>query len=298
MNDNKPSVLVTGATGLVGGCTLRNLQADDSIELVAAVRSPAKARSFEDRGIRAVIMDFDDEATLAPALRGIDRAFLMTGYTVDMLRQSKVFLDKAKTAGVRHVVHLGACGDDEATVAHWAWHQFVERYVQWRGFSYTHLRPQNFMQNLLSYDGTSAVNQGVIRQFIGDARVSWVDAKDVALVASQALLHPDRHAGQTYRLGYDARSYEEIARIMTDVVGQPFRYEALPPEVFLEKMRAAGAEMAYMDCVYRNYKRISARQVPGVDETFGGFSAVAGREPTRWPEFVRKHRTAFAFEGG
>ncbi len=36
------------------------------------------------------------------------------------------------------------------------------------------------MQNLLHYDGTRATHRGVIRQFIGDARISWVDGGDVA----------------------------------------------------------------------------------------------------------------------
>jgi uncharacterized protein YbjT (DUF2867 family) len=274
---------------------VRNLQDDDSVTLVAAVRSRAKAQPFEAQGIRTVILDFDKEETLAPALEGIDRAFLATGYTVDMLRQSKAFLDKAKQAGVQHVVHLGACGRDDTTVGHWAWHQFVERYIEYCGFSYTHLRPEAFMQNLLSYDGTQAVKQGVIQQYTGDAPFSWVDGEDVALVAAKALLHPDKHAGKTYRLGYDAKSYDEVAAIMTEVLGQPFRYESLPPEVFLENMRAAGAEMAYMACVCDNFKRVAARAIPGVEETFDNFPEITGREPVRWAEFVNKHRAAFTY---
>ena len=89
MTLHKPTVLITGATGQIGGDTLRNLLADDSISLVAAVRSHAKAQPFAAQSIRTVIMDFDQEHTLAPALEGIDRALLVTGYTVDMLRQSK-----------------------------------------------------------------------------------------------------------------------------------------------------------------------------------------------------------------
>jgi NAD(P)H dehydrogenase (quinone) len=61
-----------------------------------------------------VELDLNKSETFAPALREIERVFLMTGYTVEMLQQSKVFLDVAAQAGVRHVVHLGACGDDEA----------------------------------------------------------------------------------------------------------------------------------------------------------------------------------------
>ena len=160
MTSHKPTVLITGATGQIGGDTLRNLLADKTITLVAAVRSHAKAQSFTAQGIRTVIMDFDQEHTLAPALEGIDRALLVTGYTVDMLRQSKAFIDQAKKSGVQHLVHLGACGRDDTTIGHWAWHQFVERYIEWSGFSFTHLRPECFMQNLLSYDGTRAVING------------------------------------------------------------------------------------------------------------------------------------------
>lgn len=291
----KPTVLITGATGQIGGDVLRRLQADDSITLVAAVRSPDKGAPLEAQGIRTVMLDFDKEETLGPALVGIDRALLVTGYTVDMLRQSKAFLDQAKVAGVRHIVHLGACGRDDTTVAHWAWHQLVERYIEWSGFSFTHLRPETFMQNLLSYGGTQVVKEGVIKQFTGEARLSWVDAEDVALVAVQALLHPERHAGQTYRLGYDAKSYGEIAAIMQQALGEPFRYEALPPEIFLENMRAAGAEMAYMGCVYEHYKRYAAHTIPGADDTFDNFPGIMGQEPVRWVDFVQKHRAAFAY---
>ncbi|CAI1991007.1 NAD(P)H azoreductase [Serratia proteamaculans] len=291
----KPKVLITGATGQIGGDTLRNLQADNSITLVAAVRSPLKAAPLEAQGIHTVIMDFDKEETLAPALQGIDRAFLATGYTVDMLRQSKVFLDKAKQAGVQHIVHLGACGRDDTTIAHWAWHQLVERYIEWSGFSFTHLRPECFMQNLIGYGGVPAIVNGVIQQYTGDAPFSWVDGEDVALAAAYSLLHPEKHAGKTYRLGYDARSYGEIAAMMTEMLGLPFRYEALDHSVFIENMRQSGAEMAYMSCVGDNLRRIAERDIPGVEETFDNFPEIAGREPMRWPEFIRKHRAAFIY---
>jgi len=295
MTLHKPTVLITGATGQIGGDTLRNLLADETITLVAAVRSPAKAKPFEDQGIRTVILDFDKEETLAPALQGIDRALLVTGYTVDMLRQSKAFLDQAKKSGVQHMVHLGACGRDDTTIGHWAWHQFVERYIEWSGFSFTHLRPECFMQNLLSYDGTQAVKAGVIEQYTGDTPFSWVDGEDVARVAAQALLNPAKHAGQTYRLGYDVQSYGDIADIMTRVLGQPFSYNPQSPDVFLENMRAAGAEMAYMTCVHDNFTRMAARQIPGADETFDNFTEITGRQPVRWEDFVQKHRSAFAY---
>jgi len=185
-----PRILITGATGQVGGRTIDFLLSNQAIEIVAAVRSPEKAAPFTAKGIATVILDFDAEPTHLPAFKGIDHVLIVTGYTVDMLRQSKVLLDNAKKAGVRHVVHLGACGRDDTSVAHWAWHQLVERYIQWSGFSFTHLRPETFMQNVLSYGGKKAIKDGVIHAYVEGARLSWVDVDDVAQVAALALAHP------------------------------------------------------------------------------------------------------------
>lgn len=288
-------MLITGATGQVGGKTIDRLLEETEADIVAAVRTTQKATSFRERGIPTVILDFDDETTHLPALQGIDTLFVLTGYTVDMLKQSKALLDNAKKAGVEHVVHLGACGRDDTTVAHWAWHHLVERYIEWKGFSFTHLRPETFMQNLLSYGGEKTIKDGMINAFVEGARLSWVDVDDVAEVAALALAHPELHGGKTYRLGYDAASFGELAEKMTAIVGQPFRYEPLPPEVFLEAMRSAGAEMAYMNCVYDHWKRYAAGTIPGADDTFDNFPQITGGQPTTLKDFIQKHKKEFAY---
>jgi NAD(P)H dehydrogenase (quinone) len=288
-------ILITGATGQVGRKTIDRLMDEKEVEIVAAVRSPEKAASFTSRGIATVILDLDVEKTHLPALQGIHSLFVLTGYTVDMLRQSKALLDNAKKAGVQHVVHLGACGRDDTTIAHWAWHQFVERYIEWAGFSFTHLRPETFMQNLLSYGGEKTIKNGIVHAFVEGARLSWVDVDDVAQVAALALAHPEVHRGQTYRLGYDAATFGELAEKLTDSVGQPFRYEPLPPEVFLEAMRSAGAEMAYMNCVYDHWKRYAAGTIPGADDTFDNFRSITGRQPATLSDFILRHKAEFSY---
>jgi NAD(P)H dehydrogenase (quinone) len=294
-NTRIPKILITGATGQVGSKTIDFLLNEKDIEIVAAVRSPEKTAAFSAKGIATVILELDDESTHLPALKGIDRLFLVTAYTVDMLRQSKAVLDNAKKAGVHHVVHLGACGRDDTTVAHWTWHQFVERYIEWSGFSYTHLRPEAFMQNVLSYGGKKTIKDGVINAFVEGARLSWVGVDDLAQVAALALAHPELHGGQTYRLGYDAVSFGEPAELMTAIVGQPFRYEPLSPDVFLEAMRSAGAEMAYMNCVYDHWKRYAAGKIPGADDTFDNFPVLTGKQPTKWADFIQRHKSELAY---
>ena len=294
-NTKVPKILITGATGQVGSKTIDFLLSNTDIEIVAAVRSPEKAVPFTEKGIATVILDFDDESTHLPALKGIDRILIVTGYAVDMLRQSKAILDSAKKAGVQHVVHLGACGRDDTTVAHWAWHQLIERYIEWAGFSYTHLRPETFMQNILSYGGKKAIENGIIHAYVEGARLSWVDVEDVAQVAAVALSHPEIHAGKTYRLGYDAVTFNEMAALMTSIVGKPFRYEPLSPDVFLQNMINAGAEIAYMGCVYDHWKRYAAGTIPGAHDTFDNFPEITGKQPVKLADFIKKHKAAFDY---
>ena len=62
------------------------LSQNSALETVAGVRNLSKAGRL---GIPLVYLDLDRFETLAPALEGVDRIFMATGYTVDMLRQSK-----------------------------------------------------------------------------------------------------------------------------------------------------------------------------------------------------------------
>jgi NAD(P)H dehydrogenase (quinone) len=282
----KPRVLVMGATGQVGGALVPLLAARPEVEVVAAARNREKAGKL---GISTVHLDLDDFATFAPALDGIDRIFMATGYTVDMLRQSKDLVNSAKRAGVQQIVHLGACGDDDTRVAHYGWHQFIERYIEWSDVSFTHLRPEIFMQNLLGYGGESYVKNGVIKHYVGNARLSWVDCDDVAGIAAECLANPNKHAGMTYRLGYEAKTYYEVAAIFTEVIGQRFTYEPQPPSDFLRNVLAAGAEPAYMKCVFDSYTDLTNGVDIRSDEIFDNFELLTGRKPRTLADFAQKH---------
>ena len=292
MSTQKPTVLVTGATGQVGREVVRRLATDKTMNVVASARTPGKATELN---VPIVLLDYDRPETIRPALEGVDTLFILTAYTVDMLQQSKALVDQARKSGVRHIVHLGACGSDDTDVVHYGWHQFVERYIEWSGIGHTHLRPEIFMQNLFGYGGVPVVNNGVIRYYMGYARLSWVDVEDIGEVAAAVLRDPEAHRGQTYRLGYDAKTYAEIAEIFSRVIGQPFRYEARPPKEFLDRVLAAGGDSAYMNCVYNSFSRLSGEELRGSDETFDNFKRITGREPATVTDFVRKHAALFRY---
>jgi NAD(P)H dehydrogenase (quinone) len=288
----KPKILVMGATGQVGGALIPLLAANSTVQVVAAARNPGKAAKL---GVPSVHLDLDDFSTFAPALEGVDRVFMATGYTVDMLRQSKDLVNCAKRASVKQIVHLGACGDDDTRVAHYGWHQFIERYIASSGVTFTHLRPEIFMQNLLGYGGESYVTQGVIRHYVGSARLSWVDCDDVAAVAAACLTDPQKHASITYRLGYEAKTYYELAELFSGVIGQPFTYEPRPPSEFLQNVLAAGAEPAYMKCVFDSYTDLTNGADLRSDEVFENFPQITGGSPLTLADFARRHADRFRY---
>ncbi|MEO1764640.1 MAG: SDR family oxidoreductase [Cyanobacteria bacterium J06629_18] len=286
MNNNQRQILVLGATGKVGGKVAELLAESEDVKVVAGVRSPEKAVTLQEQGIEIRHLDLDKHETLKPALEGIDRALLMTGYTVDMLKQSKAFLDTAKQTGVKHIVHIGASGSPTNEVAHWGWHQYIEKYIESLGFSFTHLRPEAFMKNITDFGW---LNKDVVTNYIGDSRWSWVDSDDLALVAAETLRQPEKHAGQIYPLGYDTATIPELVQIMSEVIGKPYRVENHSPDEFLQNMLEFGAEPAYIHCVYTQFKLNIAGKIPNADATFDNFAAITGRKPTTWREFVEKN---------
>lgn len=289
---SKPTVFVLGATGQIGREVVRLLTAAGDTHVIAGVRSLDKAAALKSLGAEVRVLDLDRSETLAPALKGVDRALLLTGYSVDMMKQSKAFLDTASRAGVEFITHIGASGAPTNEVAHWGWHQFVESYIETSRFGFTHLRPEAFMQNLLTFGW---LNQGILTNYIANARWSWVSCDDVARVAAETLRHPQLHQGRIYPLGYDAATMPEIAELLTELVGKPFKVDNHSPEVFLETVLKFGGDPVYMQCVYNQLKLNLVNAIPNADKTFDNFEQIAGQKPTTWRSLIAENMAQFKY---
>lgn len=279
-------VLVTGATGTVGGAVLRALGADMAegrLEVLAAARNEARADSLRAAGARPVRFDYDAVETLRPALEGVYAVFLLTGYSVDMLVQSKRLLDAARAAGVRHVVHLGALAADDTPFAHFAWHQMIERTTEAMGFGWTHLRPNFFMDTV--WAGFRA-RPGRLVHFVGDRRVSFVCADDMAAVAAAALRDPAAHAGRTYPLAVDSMTFAELAALLSDVTGRAVEYRPRPAADLLPIMLKQGAEPVYAASLATGVAATERGEMPLADAVYDTVEAVAGRPPIGWRAFA------------
>lgn len=102
------------------------------------------------------------------------------------------------------------------------------------------LRPHFFMQNLLA-DVASLRSDGVIYAAAGDARLGMIDTRDIADVATKALLDPSWD-GNTYDLtGPDSISFHDIARQLSELVGREIRYVPMSPDRLAQSIRDVGS---------------------------------------------------------
>ncbi len=279
-------ILVTGATGTVGGATLRQLAGlvNTNIEVVAATRSEHGKKALREAGFSPVVFDFDAPETLRPALEGIDALFLVTGYSVDMIAQSKRVLDAAKLAQVRHIVHLGALASEDTPFPHFAWHQIIERAIAGMGFSWTNLRPNFFMDTVW---GGFRLRPDRLVHFVGDQRVSWIASDDIGAVAAEALRDPARHAGRTYNLATEALSFRELAAILTDVTGRSVEYRPRAAADLLPILLKQGMEPTYAASLSEGVVVTERGEMPLSDAVFDDVETVTGRKPVDWRAFAR-----------
>ena len=113
-----PTVLLTGATGYVGG-RLISLLEQQPIILRCLARNPDKLRPLVKESTQIVRGDVLDAASLDEALQGIHTAYylvhLMSGskdFELDDRQAAENFAAAAKKAGVRRIIYLGGLGDD------------------------------------------------------------------------------------------------------------------------------------------------------------------------------------------
>src|SRR5438132_3294443 len=100
------NLLVLGVTGQVGKLVAKNLRRSDA-QFSVGTRRKANLEVLADQFGASRFIDLDDPRTFDEALKNVTGIFLITGYTVDMLVQSKSLIDAAKRNGVNHIVHLG-----------------------------------------------------------------------------------------------------------------------------------------------------------------------------------------------
>jgi uncharacterized protein YbjT (DUF2867 family) len=247
-------ILAVGATGTVGRTLVAEL-VKIGAAVRAATRDPAGARGMLPDAAEIVLFDLERSATFEDALRGVDRAFLIARPGDEHAdRVAFPLIEAMERCNVRHVVDLSAMGTEARPS--FALRK-VEQRIEASSLTFTHLRPNFFMQMFIGGSLLAAVRASVIRVPAAFAKISWIDARDIAAVAAVVLDSDRTHAGKAYTLtGPQALDHAEVAAIIKEASACDLRYEAISEEVARRSLSEAGFPAPWVERLVGFYRLV------------------------------------------
>ena len=283
-------ILITGASGTVGRTVL---------DEVRKTGQPAKAmyRDADDAnrsapGVETVAADFADKAGLKRGLAGADVVFLVCSPIPQLVELESNVIDVAKEAGVKHIVLNSALGAADYPKSFPSWHRKVEDKLKSSGLGYTILRPNSFLQNIVAFVAPSIRAQGVYYAAMGDAKLSFIDVRDIAAIAAKILASPQAHAGKAYELnGPEALNYSQVVERISRVTGAPARFVDIPEDAQRKAMLDLGMPEWQVTALLDLQRYYTAERKGG--ELTGVTQQLLGRPAIGLNQFLQENKDSF-----
>ena len=284
-------ILITGGTG-TSGREIVEAVARTGRPLRVIARDVARAEPLKKLGAEVVRGDFTDPASLERAMAGVERVFLNSGPTENLVDLQGNVIDAARRTGVRHVVKLSVFGADlpEAPrVRFMRQHIDVEHRLRGSGLAWTMLRPTFFMQNLLG-SAVSIRQSGAIFMPAADGRAPYIDTRDIADVAAAALTQPG-HEGRAYELtGPQDLSFHDMAREIGAAIGKDVKYVPVSEDQARQSLLASGIPAWNVEGILELMRATRDGWMAGVT---GEVGRLTGHSARTFAAFAREHAAAF-----
>ncbi len=271
----KNTIVVLGSTGNIGRPLVEEL-----VRKKADVHPASRKTGFE----------LGDVSTYARTFEGADSLFLLTPVDPRTVELTRKVIDAAKRAGVRRVVKVSALGASAtARMTFGKWHHEAENVVRESGLEWTFLQPNGFMQNFVNAYAPVIKAQGAFYLPLGDAKISWVDTRDIAAAAAVAL--NGGHGGKTIVLtGPESLSGADCASKLSIVVGRDIRYVAVGEEQARQGMGKTGMPAWLVDALLELYAVYRTGEASVVSAEG---PRLTGRPGTAFEQFATDHSVAF-----
>lgn len=274
-------ILILGASGNVGSALAQQLTAAGE----TVVRATSKKENLQADQVH---YDIAQNVGLEAALEGVDRAFVLMppGYTNQDVLAAPLFA-AARERSLKKVVFMTAMGanaDPNAPM------RKAEIALEQSGIPYNIIRPNWFMQNFNSFWIQGILEQGKIFLPVGDAKGSFIDARDIAAVAA-TLLTSDTFANRDFDLtGAESLDHHEVAAILSEVTGKTITYQEVSPEAMRSNLLAAGLPADYSEflLLILSFFKLgySAAVLPTVEE-------ITGKAPISFRQYAQDYRQAW-----
>jgi uncharacterized protein YbjT (DUF2867 family) len=282
-------ILITGATGNNGRELVRQLVAAGQ-HVRALVRNPAKAAELKGPNVELAVGDFDQPATLDAALRGVDKAFLLTPVAEHFVEWQSAFVEAAQRAELKHLVKFSGMGaDSNVKVELLRLHGETDNLLRNSGVPFTILQPNSFHQNILSSADTIKTQRAFYWP-LKKAAQSTVDIRDINAVAARVFTSPS-HEGKAYVItGPEALTFQQAAEKLSAVLGREIQYVDVPLSAAEDAMRKSGMPEWNVRALSELLGYFASGAAATVTDTV---PSLLGRPAISFEQFVQDHRAAF-----
>jgi NAD(P)H dehydrogenase (quinone) len=277
-------IVVTGATGRLGQLVIDGLlQRVPPAQIIAAVRTPAKAASFTARGVTVRAADYNEPEQLSAAFTGADRVLLISSNDPGRsVIQHTAVTEAARQAGAGLLAYTSLWHAGTSTLRTAVPHRLTEPIIRDSGVPYTFLR-----NNLYTDHYAPQIRQAITSStFVGSAgsgRVASATRADYA-AAAVAVLTGNGHENKVYELGGDvAWSYDELAAVLSKIAGHGVAYKSISPAEHHELLIAAGIPRVAADLFIDTYTGIADGELA---DTPGDLRALIGHPTTSLADAV------------
>ncbi len=261
---NQP-ILVIGATGKTGSRVAAKLEAKGL---------PVRRGSRNSE----TAFDWDNAATWAPALDGVDKAYVT--YFPDLafpgaVEKLEAFTVEAKKSGLKHIVLLSGRGEHFASLG--------EEVVRNSGLPFTIVRAAWFAQNFSEGYLRDPILDGVLPMPGGDIQEPIIDIDDIADVVVASLTE-EGHLGQRYEVtGPRLMTFAEMAGVLSDALRRDVQHIPISFEDFHANVAAAGD-----DFVADVFTQIARETLDGRNAYVAdGVERALGRKPRDFAQFAQ-----------
>ena len=250
-------ILIIGGRSKIGAALIGELLGRGQ-QVRALVRAGEPTGSVPGAA-EAVTGDLADKGSLVTAMAGVEKVFLLSSPHPDAVSWHRHAIDAARRTQVQLLVRSSILGADRESPAEFIGaHTTCDRYLEDSGLPFVIVRPNLFLQNIPESTIPSIDASGTFYADAGEARISMVDTRDVAAVASRALTEPG-HAGAHYDVtGPEALSYADVAAKLTSAMGRRISYVAAPDDAVRKALLGAGLTEWFAGALvglYQDYRR-------------------------------------------
>jgi uncharacterized protein YbjT (DUF2867 family) len=279
----KSHILVTGASGRVGQYLVKSLAMKGNV-VRAGIRE-GEVRKFYVSDVEVVELNFEDQFLIDRSLEGIRTLFLVTPIAREQVEYARRMIDRSLSCGVEHIVTLSIMGSElEPGTQITRWHRRIERYLEQSGIAFTILKPNMYMQNFLRFMQPSG---GFLFLPLNSAKVSYVDARDVAAVAEKTIIDNVNHVNKIYEItGPYALTLENVAEVISRVTDHHVGYIPLQEETALHVMESIGFPLWIARVLIELYQQQRMGHNEHVSNTL---VEIIGRKPLPFEIFAHDH---------